>query len=336
MPHVQDFDASKLIVGEPEENEQGKFKSALGYEGELDDPQCTPKSGKWKNDDEYVHIDLPPMFCFGVSKSYTPNKPRTAEFHSGYQVCVQMTSPDTVNDMTKEEQATSDFNDGLCEAVANYMIENKSELPVMFQHMPDQAIRKMVRPLFNHPNKKPDEDAPPPAKGKKRPPPEVDTSKPKRAYLPLIFWKKSGSFSTRIFGPGDKKVDPLKYEGVYGMIEPSIRLNWAFYGDKAVSLNVEMTEANFVPTKRKEPTRRLGSNDAPEEADIDEDEFARRAPRGDAPAKNLSPPTTYNPEEDGEVQGPREDAPQPKYQIKTLKDGRKVKVFQDGKKVLVK
>lgn len=330
MPHVKNFDKSQLIIGDPEENDFEKFKCAFGYEGEVDSPQCVPKDGKWKKDDEYVHIQLPPMFCFGVSKSYTIGKPQTDEFFDGYQICVQMTSRETVDAPTEDEQATNAFNEGMQEAVKDWLIQHKEDLPDLLKSQSDDKLRSMVTTPFQYQKKKVDKNAPVPPKGKKKPNREFDTTKPKRAFLPLIYTKKFDKINTVFFGPGDVKVDPLKYLGKYGTIEPVVRLSWLFFGDKTISVKMHITEANFTPLKRQEDfQRRLGPNTAAKEDDIDDedDDF----PRDNAQKKDLQPSTTYNPMQENT------NDETPNYQYKMLKDGRKVKVnIATGKKTLVK
>lgn len=316
--HVKDFQKTKLNFSEPEDveikinkNETSSFlRSGVGY-GDFTTRPVPPDGRRYKGDNDYAYVILNEMDCLGVYPIVSNGVTK------GYQVLVALTSKETVKTPTTEEQQNINFFKGAPEAVADFMANNRESLPDQFQYTPADKMITFVRSLAEHPPKK-DENGNKLYLNKGKKIYDRDDEKPLMAFIPLRHKAgKAAAYNTRFYGPGDKMVDPTKYEKVGGRIQATLRLNYAYF-DKRVTLNIEVDEANYIPRVggAAPARRRLPANTAPVENDIPDNS----EPSASDPALDVNPPDeTYNPESDG-------DEPEPDYVEVKTKGGKVVRM----------
>lgn len=292
-------DTSKITFSAPEDD-GGYIRSGVGY-GKFK-PHAKREDGKRMTDDDYIYVSTPPMQCYGLFPTYEYQKPRTDENINGYQFMVPLTSQDTVANPTADEKKIIAFFTGLRQQLLKFMVDNQSDLPEHYQAVDADKMGMMVNPIVSR-QKKEEEgaDKNPKKKAKK----VEDETKPLMLFMPTLFYKKNAQFGTNVYGPGNKKVDPMKYSKIKGTIEMVIRIRYVNYGKKA-TFNMQLYEANYVPdpSAQTAPRRRLiADNTADESQDID-DSAAQAAPRAAAAAaKNLKPSNSYNPDGKADAKG---------------------------------
>ena len=221
-------------------------------------------------------LAFPKQFCFGLSKKYAFGKDRTPENWTGdYQVCYSATSNKTIEQHTPEEQSVFDLCNTLEEELANYIFENKETLGGLYEKVATsaEAARNLVKPILYVPKK--DE-----GDGKKMKK-VVNKEKPCTLYIDVLRSKKTNTFKSRLFGPGDVEIKPLsKIEDVMGNIEPVIFFSHIHFDPKGTaSFKLKLWEGNFTQSESFGPRRRLiGKNTdlAPQESashESDDDEM---------------------------------------------------------------
>lgn len=306
--YVKDFNENKLNFSDPENVEikinntdTSQFlRSGVGYDEFTTRPVAT-NGMNFKQENDFAYVIMNEMDCVGVFPKSDGK---------GYQVLVKLTSDDTVNNPTVEEQQNIDFFENSRKAVAAYMSKNIDLIPSQFEFVPEDKMINFVNTLFDHPPKK-DEN------GEKIPKKDAngkimknknqniiyerDPTKPLMAFISIrCRTGKAAPFNSRFYGPGDKQVDATKYQKVPGRIQPTIRVNFVFYG-KAVTFNIEVEEANYIPRAQGGAVgrRRLPPNTAPIEDDIPDP----TAQSESDPALDTNPPDeTYNPEDEPETE----------------------------------
>lgn len=256
---VKEFDPSRLHFSDPKvvEGETGSFVKC--------DVKYSYGDGTLGN----LFVILPTNFCFGVSPIYAYGKERKQENITGkYQVAYSVTSQETKDEPTDDEQAIFKLNESFKAKLKEYVIANASELGTGFEEVIDneQLLSRKVKDLIKPATM---QDPKYPKNKLKR---IVDPSKTWKWYIKL--WqsqKNGGRMLTTMYGPGDKQTNPLKFLDVWGDITPVVLISWVYFdGDKGASAQCLLSEANFVP-KGSSHKRFLGVNDAPvvEEDNVD-------------------------------------------------------------------
>lgn len=291
---ISNFDAEQLSFSD----ELDDKRSGIGY-GDLP-PLTQREGGKRLLDTDYLEVMTDWMDCYGVFPTFNLRKDgaryvKTDEIN-GYQVIIPLTSQETVQSPTDEEQTNINFFESFQNKVVEYMNENKDNLPQAYKYIPDDKMNQLVSPLLVQSKTETTNE-----KGKKVKLP--DPTKPLHLYLPLQYYSKNDKIFTKFFGPGDREVDPLKYQKVRGQIQMVIRCESIYFGNKT-SIKLRLVEANYKPTPMGGTRRRLGANTTPLDQDIPD-------PQPVAPQKELNPKSTYNPEgspegeDEGEDEGER-------------------------------
>lgn len=235
-----------------------------------------------------IRLELAPRKTYGIFPSYPFGMAKDLQGPdtiNGYQFTYPLTTQETVNSPTKEEQYLIDVFDylsglmweKLCEEVEK---DDESHIPPVSKNCYLGATAKKgginksyaIKPIYEYPNKQDDGKQ---SANKKR---EKDTTQPLRIYMKLNCFGSGNNLKcfTKIYGPGNKMVSPAKYHKVQCTIHPVLQLKKIFWGSHGknthgVSLNMHVSEMNIVPLSR-EGQRFLAPNSAPEEED-DEQSF---------------------------------------------------------------
>lgn len=233
-------------------------------------------NGKKAND---IYIQLPKRETFGVFPTYPyglEKQFQTADTINGYQVTYPLTSQETMNNPTDEEEYVKDLLDCLFDMAWDKLEEECDKDERM---IPDATYGSYlgskdkkgnvtksysIKPLYEYPNK-------PIEKGEGKKKREKDFSKPQRAYLKLNTFGEGKNLKcfTKIYGPGNKIIHPLKYSSVRTDMEIVIQLNKVYWGGHGKgshggSVNIRIFEMNVVPVGQ-ESHRFLAPNSAPED-----------------------------------------------------------------------
>lgn len=264
----EDFDPSRVIVKDPVKNE---FK--IGEQK----ISTTTSAGKYLNDDGVectLYITAPEQNCFGISYNYpmgTNEDDKVPENAKGLQICYPLTSLSTVNDPTESEQAFRNTIMALWQASVDKGREEAEKdepgIPGVSVNSFTAAAKKgtwekAVKVPFSRPRNKEDKKT-------------FDLSKPESMYVKLVTTGQGPAMKalTPFYGPGDKKLNALRFADVRGKIEPCFMWEGVYYGahgpeaPQGASLRFKLVEANYTPqTLSSLPHHRmLSKNSAPEE-----------------------------------------------------------------------
>jgi hypothetical protein len=224
-------------------------------------------------------FELGEQLTFGVNTlhPYDMNDAdKTPDTVDSLQICYPMTSMETVNDPTEEEKHCIDLFDNLIEKTKAKGIEEASRKT---SSMPKNArasfkdestADEVIKPLYFH-SKNPETK-------------QEDTTKPKKSYIKLITYGKGKQMkvNTVFYGPGDKRVNPMKYVDVRGKIHPVVRLEAVTWGSQGTSdylafIRMKVLQANYTPTDSVISSKRfLSPNTAP---NVEDDDFENETPK---------------------------------------------------------
>ena len=300
-------------------------------------------------------FELPEQFCFGVNPVYpmnTPDEDKIPENMTGLQICYPITSSDTMDDPTKEEQYCKEIFDALFDVTWEKLEEEcDSSIEEDDRRVPEVTyssyvsssvggkIRKTraIKPPYNYPMKKDDKNP------KKKIP---DTSKYQRSYIKLLTQGQGRDMkcNTPVYGPGDKKVSAFKFLETRGKSTPVLKwegVYWGAHGNSpyGTSIRLRVSEMNYVPQQKGANNRRmLGPNTAPEEEDDSDDEYQQNKQTGSNTSllSNDSDEEFPNPEGDEEVDilsKGKNPEPEPKPKKPTLTTEERKKLAEERKKL---
>jgi len=279
---ITTFDASRLVHDDPKRIEytigKKKIGNTMSYGHYLDDEgeKCT------------LYLAFPEQTTFGVNHSYDLNvkeEDKKPENSKGLQLCYPMTSMNTIEEPTEQEQALMDAIEKIGEIAVEQAKKHSKGKNSTLPTMVSSAIRgvegddysDVIKPAFSY---KLDE--------KKR----SDKTKPQRMYIKLVTTggkTSSGSkpliCHTKFYGPGDVEVSALRYVDRRGIIMPCVKyegIYWGAHGETPYvgSLHFRVSQANFTPVSGTSsvPARRLlGKNTAVADDDDDDVPKPRRA-----------------------------------------------------------
>ena len=281
---VGEFDINRLIIESPVRNSFKRGNSEIEW---WTSPvyYTNGKGEKCK-----LMMEFPKQFTFGINSNYPmgcAEEDKTADKRNGLQICYPLTSLDTVNNPTDDEQYTIDTFDKLWNAVWKKMEEEAEKdeptipdpscnayLGAQKRNKPEYAIK----PIATFPRVP---KTSPLAQNGKRP---FDKTKPKRTYVKLMT-KGSGTklrCDTQIFGPGNKlDKTGLKFEDVKGYVHPVFYIQGIYWGSHGqtsygASLTIRVAQMNFEPKESAAPmVQLLPPNNA---APIDEDDNSDEEP----------------------------------------------------------
>jgi hypothetical protein len=215
---------------------------------------------KGSNDQKLpIFFELPPQIVWGVNGTWplgTETENQTLENIEGYQICYPLTTLATMKNPTPEEAAVEKFfdsawNKGIT-AMGEFTDADLLDGPAGSAYTTAEKKKNMayaMKPVYEYPSTK-DEKT-----GKKN----IDTSKPKRIYIKLVTKAKGIKMQclTKIYGPGDKLVSPIKYmstpgNAVQGVCHPVVHWEGIFWGAHGKntyggSLKFRVVEMNFTP-----------------------------------------------------------------------------------------
>lgn len=195
---------------------------------------------------------------------------------SGFQMCINITTNDTMDGPTDTEQLYMDKLDDVRKAAYEHIkksenmayLSNKCAGPASFL----KAGIEGLKVAYSLPAEK-ERDG------------RTFTS-PHQQYLKLLAYRRSKrkgekitnplelwDIKTRVKGPGNREVNPLKYVKVSGNCTLAIKLDRIYFGshgDSAVGANLQFKvyECNFTPRSRENVQSLLPDNKDPEEMDI--------------------------------------------------------------------
>lgn len=295
-PHfvkLNEFDPSRLRVHKPVKHTSNKKKGG-------DSISWYISEGRYVNDDGdecVLYFELPKSFCFGVNAIYpigTKQENKTFDKVDGLQICYPITSMDTIDDPSSDEQYCMDVLDGLWNAAVEALkreLEREEELippPTMSAGITAEKKKKWdyaIKPIYSHPTPEGND-------GKRH----EDRTKPQRTYIKLLTRGKGRDLKalTPFYGPGDRKMSAMKFIDKRGFITPVIKWDGIFWGAHGSSsyggsVRLRVAEANFTPQEEGMTSRRfLGANtDTPvEEVDESEDDNASHFPSPLPPSKS--------------------------------------------------
>jgi len=145
-----------------------------------------------------------------------------------------------------EDQEEVDFLDGLKQHIQDWAVEHKKDLGRAKKS--DDTVRDMVSEVMYR--KEDDDEASP------------------ILYCELMYYKQNQKMNTIFYGPGDKQVDPRKYNSTC-LIEPNIRFDCLNITPKAISIKLRMYDAVVEPLRKGGPMKRLAKKN---EAELEDDE----------------------------------------------------------------
>lgn len=199
-----------------------------------------------------------------IFETYALGKPKTPENFQGYQVVWDITSQETINNPTDEEQQALDYWDNLRKKTAEYGVEHLSEFDDddgTFATIAANNPVNIVKEITPHPRM---DDPADKSKGPKKKKIE-NKEKPRRITGKLLENRKKGTFITKLYGPGDVEVDPREYLGKPLEIEPIFKVDNVYVGQKKLSVQIKLWEANITPLQSSSRPRLIRKNEAPVE-----------------------------------------------------------------------
>jgi len=245
--NIKNFDTSKITYSQAEK--AGSYdRLGIGYKGVLEAHIAPNNGAKFKTRDEYLYVSMPPMQCYGLFPTYVYEKERIDENINGWQVIVPLEG----ETRTKEEQHNIDVFFEIREKLVSFITENQDLMPAPFNTCRPEMLHTLIPNMFSTPKQREGGDDP-----------------KETLYIPLIYYNKKGNFGTKVYGPGDYEVNPLKYSKIGGMIEMVLRLNYVSMGKKA-RIKMELYEANYIPNPPRVHTRMVARNNAPVSDDIED------------------------------------------------------------------
>jgi hypothetical protein len=289
------------------------------------------------------------MFTFGLGyklKFGTKIEDGTLDVAEGYQLCVCLTSVDTIEKPTADERYSINLLKALHEAAWDQMAEECERDP---QVVPDVVIscfaganlkgkvnkNRAVKPMFSYPKKET-------GKGIK----VDDTSKPLRTYFPLMTYGKGRKMKnkTLIYGPGDQKKSPESIFGKRGTVHLVLRCEDVYWGSHSdasytASVRLKINDMNWIPQKTVEPKRHLGKNTAPIEENDESDNENREDDSFHNPKGNDEQDSGFINKDDEDPEkvlnegGETDEEPPPPKKVKTSTAADKRKAHLAKKKV---
>ncbi len=274
QPHfvrLDEFDASRLRICDAIAFGKGSQTTVKSYARYLNDKGdlCKP------------YFQVPKQFCFGIQPTY-PYSQKDLEAKpdsliDGFQVCYCLNSIDTVDNPTPEEQKAAEIFDAIAKLTKDAFCYESSKpkpppagersaektrvVPPLVTNAyasvksGDEEAEYYIKPFFEFPNEL---DSNKKQTGKK------DTSKSRRAYIPLVSYgggdKGPLDLKTIIMGPDMKgrtrgevrDKTGLMFRDVKGEIEPVLvweGLWWGSHSQKpwVVNAQIKVSECNYTP-----------------------------------------------------------------------------------------
>jgi hypothetical protein len=206
----------------------------------------------------------------------TSEEDKIPENAKGLQICYPLTSMTTVSEPTEQESAFRNTIMGLWQAAVDKGCEEieKDEpgIPGVSVNSFTAAAKKgtwekAVKVPFSHPRNKEDKKT-------------FDKTKPETMYVKLVTEGQGPTMKakTPFYGPGDKKLNAVRFVDVRGKITPCFVWEGVYYGahgpeaPHGASLRFKVVEANYTPqTLSSLPQHRmLNKNAAPVQEDDDD------------------------------------------------------------------
>jgi len=245
-----------------------------------------------------IFIELAPQKTWGINGIWslgTETENQTLDTIEGFQICYPLTTLSSMENPTTDEVAVTNFFDlswdKAVDSMGKFTNDDLLDGPAGSAYTTAEKKKNMayaMKPVYEYPQIK-DEKT-----GKKT----VDKTKPQRTYLKLVTKAKGSKIQclTKIYGPGDKLMSPIKYmstpgNAVQGIIHPVIHwegIYWGAHGKNTYggSLKFRVIEMNFVPSSSSGLSHRrmLSPNTAVEEdsegTTSDEGKFSFKHPSG--------------------------------------------------------
>jgi hypothetical protein len=256
----EEYDGKNLVIDEPETME------FLGEDGKTPIKSCSSKGfyRDAKGNKCTLYLLMPRQSCFGFNLS-APLGQTVKPDHSnlkGIQVCVPMTSLKTVANPTNAEKANMTMLDSMRRTVAGMGYCETMKRKKQDRKVPQTVVSQFVAACQDVEKGSDDSDfidaaieavKPPFAYAKKDT--VVDTSKPQRFYVKLLTKGKGEKLRvySKIYGPGDRLINPLDYVDKRGDIVPVVRFDgvyWGAHGSDSpfgASLKFTLVDANYTP-----------------------------------------------------------------------------------------
>jgi hypothetical protein len=242
----------------------------------------------------------PKQTTFGPSYKHvfgTPKEKEGPENVEGMQISYPLTSMKTVEEPTAEEAAFKNLLDAIWKLSIEKMGEEvlrprpqkgSKGVPGQTLVVPPPTVNsykgainqddeslsdftQAIKVLYSYPKKK-DEKT-------QKTIDEFDTTKPQRAYFPLITKGKGLKMKvhTKFYGPGDKTEHPSKYIGAKIALVPAFVWEGSYWGSCGPTspcggtIRIKLAEANVIPAVESGVPmhRMLARNEAPAEDDLD-------------------------------------------------------------------
>lgn len=210
-----------------------------------------------------LYFTLKEQFTFGINANYPFNcKDFIPENKTGYQICYNMTTMDTVDNPTQEERQAFVKFDALqqfaWEVFEKEATKEDLEIPeVCLNSYSTAKLRKDIKMAVKTPYGYSSIEG---KNGKK----VEDRTKPAKVYVKLSTSGKGNDIKnhTKIYGPGDKLLSPESLQDVRGRAQIVFKLEgifWGAHGTKAygASLRFVASEINFTPVSRNVSSRRM-------------------------------------------------------------------------------
>lgn len=318
-----DWDASRLIVTDP---------VSSTFKGEDKVTEIT----QWNSYYQYLDSDdVPRDFCvplptqrtFGFSYSYKHMKPQTEEWLEGMQASYPLTSLQTASNPTPEEAAVIQIFKDIHMAAVNKAREEMKKKPCVLPAPTRNSLRgaeedgewdNFIKPLMDYPNIK---------DTKKK-----DLTKPLRSYFKLLTTGKASKMRclTRVYGPGDELVSPLKYltnkndppgTSKQGDLTPVVKwqkIYWGSCGPESPcggSIKTTIIECTYAPAAGFDPLpkhRIVGKNTAEkieEEEEMSVVTPSRAPPKGQKPQEFAKPTEAELESKEDPFENPLEQVP---------------------------
>lgn len=269
---LDNFDINKVVFGEPTETFNQDKKSTGNY-------KCEIRFKTSKGTECKFILGCPEDYCYGFQKTYKWMKPLTPENFEGYQMSYYFESPRKENykEQTREQKAYVDIIKQIEEKLVDHLAAYAEMLPT---GMDEQAAKRSldIKSILSYPKKNVEVKLP---NGKTVTKEVEDNSKPLRMYARLKYYHPTQTFSTMVFGPGNRREDPLKYvqpdkgekdingnivqKYTNGYIQPAFEFSHVFIGPtmKKVTFKVQLAQCTYKPIERKQIQQLVPINTAP-------------------------------------------------------------------------
>jgi len=155
----ESFESGKIKFGEIESKKDipgaKGSRAAVGYEGMAKSSMtCIPGAGeKRRSAEKSLVVVFTDMFSVGLLPQYPytepgqPQKPRTPENVSGFNLMVPLVSRESAGNPSEKEAKNLAVLKAFHKAAQKFVLTNKEKLPAAFRHLSDEKLKACIQPI---------------------------------------------------------------------------------------------------------------------------------------------------------------------------------------------